>query len=72
MAGERLLDILKPVLDLIPSIPKPQGALKFREKMHWTCIVLFIYLICCQIPLWGIFRYFVFFSLSLANNFIFS
>lgn len=56
MAGERLLDILKPVLDLIPSVPKPQGPLKFREKVHWTGIVLFIYLICCQIPLWGIFR----------------
>jgi protein transport protein SEC61 subunit alpha len=27
-----------------------------REKMIWTAIVLFIYLICSQIPLYGIIR----------------
>jgi protein transport protein SEC61 subunit alpha len=27
-----------------------------REKMIWTGIVLFIYLICCQIPIYGINR----------------
>ena len=56
MANERLLDTLKPILDLIPSVRAPKGHLKLREKLHWTGIVLFIYLICCQIPLWGIFR----------------
>ena len=54
--GERLLELLKPILDLVPSISPPTGHIKFAEKAQWTAIVLFIYLICCQIPLWGIFR----------------
>ena len=28
--------------------------LPFREKMLWTGITLLIFLICCQIPLYGI------------------
>jgi len=27
---------------------------KFKEKVLWTAIVLFIFLVCCQIPLYGI------------------
>jgi protein transport protein SEC61 subunit alpha len=26
----------------------------FREKLLWTTIVLFIFLVCCQIPLYGV------------------
>ncbi|RYH12802.1 hypothetical protein EON65_37290, partial [archaeon] len=26
----------------------------FREKALWTIVTLFIFLVCCQIPLYGI------------------
>ena len=28
--------------------------IQFREKVLWTAITLFIFLVCCQIPLFGI------------------
>merc|ERR1711957_196171 len=38
----------------IPEVEKPQRRIQFREKMLWTAITLFIFLVCCQIPLFGI------------------
>ena len=36
----------------LPSAwPEP---VQFREKVLWTAITLFIFLVCCQIPLFGI------------------
>ena len=31
-----------------------QFQIQFREKVLWTAITLFIFLVCCQIPLFGI------------------
>merc|ERR1712046_36949 len=33
----------------------PERKVPFREKVLWTVITLFIFLICSQIPLYGIF-----------------
>jgi protein transport protein SEC61 subunit alpha len=41
---------------LIPEIRSPQKAISKRDKFIWTAIALFIYLICCQIPLYGIYK----------------
>merc|ERR1712070_150432 len=30
------------------------GPVAFREKVLWTAISLFVFLVCCQIPLYGI------------------
>lgn len=49
-----LLYILRPILNLMPTVQKPQIENKFNEKMVWTGVVLFIYLLCCQIPLYGV------------------
>uniref|UniRef100_A0A8C8MBQ4 Translocon Sec61/SecY plug domain-containing protein n=1 Tax=Oncorhynchus tshawytscha TaxID=74940 RepID=A0A8C8MBQ4_ONCTS len=35
-------------------IQKPERKIQFREKVLWTAITLFIFLVCCQIPLFGI------------------
>jgi preprotein translocase subunit SecY len=32
----------------------PSVQIQFREKVLWTAITLFIFLVCCQIPLFGI------------------
>ena len=38
----------------MPEVQKPERKIQFREKMLWTAITLFIFLVCCQIPLFGI------------------
>lgn len=43
-------------MHLLPDVEQPQKKLFFREKMLWTAITLFVYLICCQIPLYGTLR----------------
>eukprot|EP01028_Stygiella_incarcerata_P009812 TRINITY_DN47_c0_g1_i1.p1 TRINITY_DN47_c0_g1~~TRINITY_DN47_c0_g1_i1.p1 ORF type:complete len:524 (-),score=140.52 TRINITY_DN47_c0_g1_i1:343-1770(-) len=54
MGGFRLLDIVRPFMFLLPEVPKPGKAVKFTEKLIWTVVCLFIFLVCCQIPLFGI------------------
>jgi protein transport protein SEC61 subunit alpha len=47
---------VSPVKHLLPEVEQPLKKQAFREKLLWTAITLFIYLICCQIPLYGIIR----------------
>jgi len=44
------------VKHLLPEVEQPLKKQVFRDKLLWTAITLFIYLICCQIPLYGIVR----------------
>ncbi|KAI6200724.1 Protein transport protein Sec61 subunit alpha [Aphelenchoides besseyi] len=52
--GVKFLEFVKPFCGLIPEVSKPERKIQFREKMLWTAITLFIFLVCCQIPLFGI------------------
>jgi protein transport protein SEC61 subunit alpha len=54
--GINLLYILEPISRIVPTIQKPLTAISMREKTIFTAAALFIYLICCQIPLYGIIR----------------
>ena len=45
---------MKPFCSILPEIQKPERKIQFREKVLWTAITLFIFLVCCQIPLFGI------------------
>ena len=56
MANIRFLNLVKPVMFLIPEIQAPTKAISKKDKFIWTAIALFIYLICCQIPLYGIYK----------------
>jgi protein transport protein SEC61 subunit alpha len=38
----------------IPEITMPERKIQFKEKILWTGVTLFIFLVCCQIPLYGI------------------
>lgn len=48
------MEFIKPFCGLIPEVSKPERKIQFREKMLWTAITLFIFLVCYQIPLFGI------------------
>jgi len=52
--GVRFLAIVKPFLCILPEVSKPEKNVQIKEKLLWTVITLFIYLVCCQIPLYGI------------------
>ena len=41
-------------MPIIPEIQQPERKIPFKEKVLWTSIALFIHLVCCQIPLYGI------------------
>lgn len=50
----RFLTLVRPLMGVLPEVVKPDRPVQFRDKIVWTAITLFIYLICCQIPLYGI------------------
>lgn len=54
MTGFRFLDVVRPFMPIIPEIQQPERKIPFKEKVLWTSIALFIHLVCCQIPLYGI------------------
>ncbi|OAF70415.1 hypothetical protein A3Q56_01854 [Intoshia linei] len=52
--GIKLLEFVKPFCTIIPDIQKPDRKIQFNEKIIWTGLTLFIFLACCQVPLYGI------------------
>jgi len=52
--GFRFLYLVKPFMAILPEVSTPERKIPFKEKVLWTAITLFIYLVCCQIPLYGI------------------
>jgi len=52
----RFLDLIKPVMGFLPEVETPTRKILFKDKMMWTAITLFIYLICCQIPIYGVYK----------------
>eukprot|EP00808_Paulinella_micropora_P014925 g56779.t1 len=49
----RVLDIIKPLLIVIPEVSSPDYRVPLREKVMWTVITLLIFLVGSQIPLYG-------------------
>jgi protein transport protein SEC61 subunit alpha len=50
----KFLHLIRPFMVFIPEIESPVRKIQFREKVLWTAVTLFIFLVCCQIPLFGI------------------
>lgn len=56
MGEVRFINLIQPIMFLIPEVAKPKMELKKQQKFIWTAITLFIFLICSQIPLYGIYK----------------
>jgi len=55
MSGEfRVLDLFRPFMAVLPEVSQPDRKIPFKERVLWTAITLFIFLVCCQVPLYGI------------------
>lgn len=52
--GIKILEYIQPFISIIPEVAKPERKIQFKEKVLWTAVTLFIFLVCCQIPLFGI------------------
>jgi protein transport protein SEC61 subunit alpha len=50
----RFLHLIRPVMCILPEVEVPDRKIPFREKLLWTTITLFIFLVCCQIPIYGV------------------
>ncbi len=50
----RFLSLFKPLGRVLPEIKKPERKVSFNEKIFWTGLVLIIYLVMAQIPLYGV------------------
>src|SRR4030043_297991 len=53
MAG-RFLSLFKPIGRILPEIKVPERKVSFNEKIFWTALVLIVYLVMSEIPLYGI------------------
>lgn len=47
---------MKPAISVIPEVEPAQPGITVESKQIWTAIVVLIYLLCCQIPLFGIIK----------------
>lgn len=53
MAG-RFLSLFKPIARAIPEIKASERKVRFNEKLFWTALVLIIYLVMAETPLFGV------------------
>ena len=58
MAEEKksLLFKLKPIIDRMPAVSKPDGHVPFRTKMYWTIAILVFYYIMTNVFIYGLSR----------------
>lgn len=54
MAGFRPLNLVRPFLSVLPDVQQADRRVPFREKFLYTAVTLFIFLVCSQLPLYGI------------------
>ncbi|KAG7089694.1 translocon subunit [Marasmius oreades] len=50
----RFLNLVRPFLPLLPEVSSPDRKVPFNQKVLWTAVTLLIFLVCSQVPLYGI------------------
>ncbi|MDO9045251.1 MAG: preprotein translocase subunit SecY [Methanobacteriaceae archaeon] len=49
-----MIEKLQPIFSILPQVKNPEHRISFKEKLKWTAIILVLYFILCQIPLYGL------------------
>ena len=44
---------VQPFLGFLPEVAKPKKIPAIKERLLWTALALFVFLICCQVPVFG-------------------
>ena len=52
--GFKVLNYIRPIIGFLPEVEKPARNIPLKDKMTWTFLALLIFLVCSQIPLYGI------------------
>jgi len=52
--GFDLLTTLRPILELMPNIPKPHRKIPLKKRLFYTFGALALYLVCSLLPLYGV------------------
>ncbi|KAG1055659.1 hypothetical protein G6F46_001940 [Rhizopus delemar] len=50
----RVLHLVRPFMGILPEIATPDRKIPFNQKVMWTAVTLFIFLVMSQVPLYGI------------------
>mmetsp|Transcript_33560 Transcript_33560/g.94406 ORF Transcript_33560/g.94406 Transcript_33560/m.94406 type:complete len:475 (+) Transcript_33560:91-1515(+) len=53
-SGFRVLHLVRPFLSVLPEVQQADRKVPFRERALYTATALFIFLVCSQLPLFGI------------------
>mmetsp|Transcript_26955 Transcript_26955/g.92020 ORF Transcript_26955/g.92020 Transcript_26955/m.92020 type:complete len:479 (+) Transcript_26955:80-1516(+) len=53
-SGVRLLSLVRPFLSVLPEVKAAHRKVHFRERVIYTAVALFVFLVCSQLPLYGI------------------
>jgi protein transport protein SEC61 subunit alpha len=54
MSGFRFLNLVRPFVPILPEVSSPERKVPFNQKILWTAVTLLIFLVCSQVPLYGI------------------
>jgi len=49
--GFRFLNLVKPVMCILPEVNAPDRQIPFKEKILWTSISLFVFLVCALLQM---------------------
>lgn len=52
----KAIHLLRPIVSVIPEVEKPRQKVAFREKILWTTCALLIFMVCSNLPLYGVKR----------------
>ncbi|KAG8694126.1 translocon subunit, partial [Ceratobasidium sp. 394] len=50
----RFLNLVRPFLPILPEVSSPERKIPFNHKILWTAVTLLVFLVCSQVPLYGI------------------
>ena len=53
-SGFRVLHPVRPFLSVLPEVKAADRRVPFRERALYTVVALFVFLVCSQLPLYGI------------------
>ena len=54
-SGFRVLHLVRPFLSVLPEVQYADRKVPFRERALYTAVALFVFLVCSQLPLYGIY-----------------
>jgi preprotein translocase subunit SecY len=49
-----LIEKLQPIFSILPQVKNPEHRIAFKEKLKWTGIILILYFLLTQVPLYGL------------------